>query len=438
MTARPARLARLLLALAPALATIARAQDTTRTESGVRVGITYTPGVRPSLAVLAAPGADSVRVVLERDLDQSDRFEMAPRSGVPATADARTLTALGVSYGVLVAGAAGRMDITVLDSRTGAEVLKRAVDPGARLALHQAADDIVRAITGQPGIASTQLLFVLNGRIARVDADGQNFARLCSAGWPSLSPAWSPDRRTMAYTAFVRSGQPIVLQDLASGTREVVPFTEDGLNITPSFSPDGRALAFAHGTEEGMDIYIYNVHGGSVAAGERREARGERPIRVTNGRFSDNLSPTWSPDGSRIAFISNRARTPQLYVMGSDGTGQDVLARFDYGATGQTQAPEWSPDGRLIAFHRDVGGVPQLFVVDVDDRGVRQLTGSGRNEDPTWAPDSRHLGFVSSRSGARELWVLDLETGRLRQLTSVGGARLPAWSARRTTNEGRP
>ncbi len=390
----------------------------------MRVGITYTPGVRPSLAVLAAPGVDSVRAVLERDLDQSDRFEMAPRSGVPASADARTLTALGVSYGVLVAGATARVEVTVLDSRTGAEVLRRALDPGARLALHQAADDIVRAITGQPGVASTQLLFVLNGRIARVDADGEDFTRLRSAGWPSLSPAWSPDRRTMAYTAFVRSGQPIVLQDLASGAREVVPFTEDGLNITPSFSPDGHALAFAHGTEEGTDIYLYHLGG--------------RVDRLTSGQFSDNLSPTWSPDGSRIAFISNRARTPQLYVMGSDGTGQDVLARFDYGATGMTSAPEWSPDGRLIAFHRDVGGVPQLFVVDVDDRGVRQLTGSGRNEDPTWAPDSRHLAFVSSRTGARELWVLDLETGRLRQLTSVGGARLPAWSARRTTNEGRP
>ncbi|MFI5207577.1 MAG: hypothetical protein ACHQX4_06105 [Gemmatimonadales bacterium] len=409
----------------------ARAQDTTRVESGVRIGITYTPGVRPSLAVISAAGVDSVRVVLERDLDQSDRFEMAPRSTVPAAVDARALTALGVSYGVLLAGSAGGVDITVLDSRNGAELLKRTVNPDLRLALHQAADEIVRAITGQPGIASTQLLFVLDGRIARVDADGQNFTRLRSAGWPSLSPAWSPDRRTMAYTAFVRSGQPIVLQDLASGRREVVPGTEDGLNITPAFSPDGRSLAFAHGTEEGMDIYLYQL-------GDRREAGGGRPIRLTSSRFADNLSPTWSPDGSRIAFISNRARTPQLYVMGSDGTGQEVLARFDYGATGTTSAPDWSPDGRLVAFHRDVGGVPQLFVVDVDDRGVRQLTGSGRNEDPTWAPDSRHVAFVSSRTGARELWVLDLETGRLRQLTSVGGARLPAWSARRTLNEGRP
>jgi TolB protein len=420
----------LLLVLALVLPVSAHAQDTTRTESGVRVGITYTPGVRPSLAVIGAAAVDSVRSVIERDLDESDRFEMTPRSGVPGTADARTLTALGVSYGVLVAGTAGRVDITVIDSRNGAELLKRSVDPGTRLAMHQAADEVVRAITGQPGIAATQLLFVLNGRIARVDADGRNFERLRSAGWPSLSPAWSRDMRTVAYTAFVRSGQPIVLQDLASGTREVVPGTEEGLNITPAFSPDGRSLAFAHGTEEGMDLYLYRLGGGPEGAGGRLQ-------RITSSRFADNLSPTWSPDGSRIAFISNRARTPQLYVMASDGTGQEVLARFDYGATGQTQAPDWSPDGRLIAFHRDVAGVPQVFVVDVDDRSVRQLTGAGRNEDPTWAPDSRHLAFVSSRSGAREIWVLDLETGRVRQLTFVGGARLPAWSTRHTTNEGR-
>ena len=117
----------------------------------------------------------------------------------------------------------------------------------------------------------------------------------------------------------------------------------------------------------------------------------------------------------------------------ADGGGADVMARFDFGTTGQTNGPSWSPDGQAVAFHREVNGSPQLFVLDVGMRTVRQLTGTGRNEDPTWAPDGRHVCFVSSRSGAQQLWVLDVETGRVRQLTTSGGARLPAWSPRLAT-----
>jgi TolB protein len=121
---------------------------------------------------------------------------------------------------------------------------------------------------------------------------------------------------------------------------------------------------------------------------------------------------------------------PQIYAMAADGTDQQLLAPFDYGATGSSNAPEWSPDGQSVAFHRDVGGTLQVFVLDVRTRAVRQLTSVGRNEDPTWAPDSRHMAFVSDRSGYRQLWIIDLETGRIRPLLQKSGARLPAWSPR--------
>lgn len=400
------------------------AQDTTA--SGVRIGITYAPGTRPSLTVIpyAVAALDSVSAIIARDLDHSDRFDfVAPterlRGRTTGQLDAATFAALGVAVVVSLAPEAGGVTVTAQDPRSGQVVARRRVGTGAglRQAAHAAADEIVRAAFGQPGIASSALLFVRNGRIWRVDADGHGAHELRTAGQPSLSPAWAPGGRAFAYTAYVRSGQPIVIQDLA-GARRALRGTEYGLNITPAFAPDGRRIAFAQSTETGTDLWLAEVSGGS------------EPQRLTAGRFHDNLSPTFSPDGSRIAFISTRAGSPQLYVMNADGTGQEVLARFDFGATGTTSAPAWSPEGQLIAFHRDVGGSPQIFVLDVASRAVRQLTGSGRNEDPAWAPDGRHLVFVSSRAGGRELWVVDLETGRLRQLTHLGGARLPAWSPR--------
>lgn len=411
-----------------------RAQDTTRAESGVRIGITYAPGSRPTIGVHAPSGAvfDSVRAIVARDLEQSDRFEMV--ESTPDTAALRLGAAPAPSYLVVLdtAGAgASAVEVRLTTVGSGLRLMRQSVPlqamgaPAWRRAVHRVADEIVRTATSTPGIAATSLLFVLGGRLVRIDPDGANQVPVGAAGRPALSPAWSPDGRWIAYMAFVSSGQPIVLQDLVTGRREVVPTTEYGLNITPEFSPDGRRLAFAHGTEAGTDVYVYDV------------ARRCCVQRLTVGRFSDNLSPTWSPDGQRVAFISDRASSPQLYVMAADGTGQEVLGRFDFGATGTTAGPAWSPDGQAIAFHREVHGTPQVFVIDLATRSVRQITDNGRNEDPTWAPDGRHLAFVSSRSGGRDLWVVDLETGRLRRLTTVGGARLPAWSPLLSTSEER-
>ena len=401
------------------------AQDST---GGVRIGITYAPGTRPSLTVVGydQPPLDSVSAILARDLEQSDRFEMAQ---APSTLnnrwtqqlDAAAFNRMGVQLvASLAPDAPGFVLLSLQDPRSGQTSLRLRLGTGAglRAAVHAAADEIVQAAFGRPGIAATAILFVRNGRIWRVDADGHGAQQLRTAGAPALSPAWSPDGRHFVYTAYVRSGQPLVMQELASGNRVVIPTTEYGLNITPSFAPRGGSIAWARGDEAGTDIY-------RIGLGE-----GQQPERLTSGRFADNLSPTWSPDGSRIAFISSRAGSPQLYVMNADGTGQEVLARFDFGATGTTSAPAWSSEGQLIAFHREVGGVPQIFVLDIASRALRQLTGSGRNEDPHWAPDGRHLVFASSRGGARDLWVIDVETGRLRQLTRLPGARLPAWSPR--------
>jgi TolB protein len=434
----------LLLAVLALTSTLA-AQDTTRVEGGVRVGVDYRPGVRPGLVVLPGPGSDSLRAIIQRDLDYSDRFEMITVADAPRVATAGGGGAqegspvnyalykdLGAEFAVELTEAAGGVTARLHDLNAGKLRNQQTVSlPGGadfRLEAHRLADEITRWASGTAGAAASRVLFVSSGRVYRSDSDGHDLIPVTPAGQTSLSPAWSPDGQRIGYTQLGEGRGGIIVQTLANGATFVVPGSQTALNITPTFSPDGRTLAFAHSDERGTDIYTANVT-------ERCCAQ-----RLTVGRYADNLSPTFSPDGRRIAFISTRAGPPQLYVMAADGTDQELLAPFDYGATGSSNAPEWSPDGASVVFHREVSGSPQIFLVDVSGRRVRQLTSSGRNEDPTWAPDGRHVAFISDRSGRRQIWIVDIETGRVRQLATPGATRLPSWSRRlgRTTHVPNP
>ena len=418
------------------------AQDTTRVEEGVRIGVDYRPGTRPGLVVVPGTGLDSVRAMVRRDLDYTDRFEMITVADLPqASASGRgsAEAAAGVNYD-LYRSLGAQFAVELVPASSG--VTARLHDLGEakmqsqksvtlpattavdfRLEVHRLSDEVARWASGSPGAAASRLMFVSGGRVYRIDSDGEDIVPLTPAGQTSLSPAWSPDGQRLAFTQMGEGKGGIVVQPLSGTGGFIVPGSQTALNITPTFSPDGRTLAFAHSDEKGTDIYTANVV-------ERCCAQ-----RLTVGRFADNLSPTFSPDGRRIAFISTRAGPPQLYVMAADGTDQELLAPFDYGATGSSNAPEWSPDGANVVFHREVSGSPQIFLVDVAARRVRQLTSSGRNEDPTWSPDGRHVAFISDRSGRRQMWIVDIETGRVRQLGTPGAARLPAWSRRlgRTT-----
>lgn len=427
-----------LLLLVPLLAGAARllAQDTTQFREGVRVGVDYIPGMRPGLVVLPGPGLDTLRAMVRRDLDYSDRFEMvqvddAPGSGTVGRGDPeggganlgiyKTLGAqLAVELVEAPAGVTARLhDLNVSKVRSEQTVgLPPVTDPEYRLAVHRLADEVARWASGTPGIAATRFLFVEGGRVYQIDSDGANMVPLTPTGLTALSPVWSPDGQRLAYTKLEAGRGGVLVQSLAGGEPLVVPGATTALNITPAFAPDGRTLAYAHADESGTDIYTANVADRCCAQ------------RLTVGRYADNLSPTYSPDGRRIAFVSTRAGPPQIYVMAADGTDQELLAPFDYGATGPSNAPEWSPDGANVVFHRDVSRSPQLFVVDVAGRRVRQLTSAGRNQDPTWAPDGRHVAFISDRSGRRQMWIIDMETGRVRQIQTPGAARLPSWSRR--------
>jgi TolB protein len=403
------------------------AQDTTAGR-GVHIGMQYTPGIKPNVLVLAIPGDvhDSVRTIIERDLDFGDRVTIIPNAGGQLAAGGTLnfslytkLAAAAVVQGTL--GPAG-LHAVVYDVAHAKPVdtrdlpLSGAVgSPEWRLAIHGAADQIERSITGVQGIAATRVAYVRSGQIYEIDSDGLNARALTGPGL-AMSPAWHPTGRYIVYNYFAPKGTLIGIVDVTTHVVHAVPATPWGLNSTPVFSPDGNSIVYTHGEENGTDLYL---------APAFTNAPGRR---ITVGKGTDNTQPAFSPDGKRIAFTSGRLGHPEVYITDVDGTDAELLTPFEYGDEAYRASADWSPDGRLIAYQSRVAGDFQVMTIALRDRGVRQLTSDAINTDPSWAPDSRHMVFTSTRTGAQELFVIDAESGRTRQLTHGGGARLAAWS----------
>lgn len=421
-----------LAALAAAFPMALGAQDRPTAPRGVRIGLSYGPGVKPGVIVMPVETlrGDSVRAIVQRDLDFGDRvtvitLDSAALRGLTPAARARfnyaLFARLGAAAIVRVTPVTGGYRAEVHDVKARAVLradtfsVASARGSGAwRMEIHGMADEVEHWITGTRGMSRSRIAFTRGSDVWIVDSDGANQRQL-TRGALTMSPAWHPNGRVIAYSRYGAAGTHIQLHDLATGNRRTVRATPEGLNITPAFSPDGLQLLWATNRDGGTEI---------VAASLDNLASARR---VTVGRGTDNTSPSFSPDGRRIAFMSGRAGQPEVYISDSDGTNVQLLTEFTYGGKSYRASPAWSPDGRLIAYQATAGGF-QIMVLNLRDRSVKQLTSEGVNEDPAWAPDGRHLVFTSSRSGVSQLWVIDTESGRLRQLTRAAGARLADWS----------
>ena len=291
-----------------------------------------------------------------------------------------------------------------------------------RLSVHRAADGIERRLTGTEGISATRVAYVRVNSIRVTDSDGANEISVPTEGI-AISPAWNSTGTMLVY-ATVGTDSHIAIVDLSTGrNRTVVGPRRNTVYATPVFTPDGKSIVYAQAGEHGSDLF-------QVASDGTRE-----PQRKTNGAGTDNWSPSLSPNGDRMVFMSGRTGHPELYMANTDGTGTETLTDYEENQINFRADPDWSPDGRTVAYSERYNGHFQIRIVRSSGKEPKFLTDDGENEQPSWAPDSRHLVFTSTRIGVRQLWVLDIESGQLRQLTHAAGARLAAWSPRLTASD---
>jgi len=405
------------------------AQDTTATP-GVRLGLNYAAGTKPGVIVLPVQDDyddDSLRTIMQRDLDYGDRMNVI-------ALDAETLQGLVPPLGgkinfPLVAKFGAALLIRMTPTTQGLHVAAYDVARGQllqsdqflfdrrdrdwRFALHGISDQIEQWVFGKRGIAQTRIAYVNDGLLRIIDSDGAR-TRSITTGKGALSPAWSPTGESVVYTVLGNAGTQVEELDVRTGSTRRISQIPAGLNITPVYQPGGNAILYSQGTGNGTDLVLTNL-----------DSSGARKLTV--GKGTDNTSPSYSPDGRQIAFISGKSGQPQVYIMDADGSNIQLLTPYAAGVRSYRASPDWSPDGRAVAYEQQNGNF-QVWMIDLRDRIPKQLTSEGENEDPSWAPDGRHLVFSSSRSGEKQLWILDAESGRARQLTHNKGARLAAWS----------
>jgi len=190
-----------------------------------------------------------------------------------------------------------------------------------------------------------------------------------------------------------------------------------GTNLSPAWSPDGSKLAFSSSQSGDPEIYIV-------------DSSGAGPKRITAYKGPD-VSPVWNAKtGAQIAWVSGRTGLPQIYTMEADGTNVQRLTDEGYAVS-----PSWSPNGQFLAFswirHYGPGlpGSQDIYAMDIATHKFIQLTHeSGRNDFPSWSPDGRHIVFQSSRRGSEQIWTMLADGTQQEPLTTTGNNSQPNWS----------
>jgi len=264
----------------------------------------------------------------------------------------------------------------------------------ARALAHRVADDLIFAMTGQPGMAASKIVMVGNRtgkkELYICDADGAGLRQLTRDNAISLAPRWSPDSRQVVYTSYYRTQFPdVFLITLANGERRCLA-DFPGLNSSAAFAPDGSELALILSKDGNPDLFVMNING-------------DRLTRLTYTKRAAEASPSWSSDGKEIVFVSDSSGTPQLFIIGRSG-GEP--RRIAVGGA-QNVDPDWGANGYIV-YSSLIGGQFQLFVFNPATGETRQISRDDANyEDPTWAPDGRHIFCVRRQNYHSRIFIVD-------------------------------
>ena len=364
--------------------------------------------------------------VVRSDLERSGLFNLIDAHGPamdenssPNYAEWKGRGADALAAGSVTAGADGRYEtrFRLHDTQKREAIAGQAYAHNTgqiRATAHRIADTIYEKLTGERGIFSTRIAYVVKSagsfELQIADADGNGAQPALKSKEPIISPAWSPDGGKLAYVSFEAKKPIIYVHDLATGRRHVAANFK-GSNSAPAWSPDGKKLAVVLTKDGGSQLYLVNADGSGVT-------------RLASSSGIDT-EPQFSPDGEFIYFTSDRGGSPQIYRQPvAGGTAQRVSFDGSYNVT-----PRLSPDGKKLAFVTRDGGRFRVAVMDLATRQTQVLTDTAKDESPSFAPNGRMILFATEVGGRGVLAAVSTD-GRVKQRLSIQAAdvREPSWA----------
>jgi TolB protein len=401
-------------------------------------------GARRVLLPLAVPdtlqpagdtqgAAASVQEILRRNLDLAGFFKVLPTDSFFFDPSREGMGAGEINFqnwfnvgaqGLIKSAVRLQGDQVVVDLRLysveqGTQVrLNWSGSAASRAELRGQVNTFINAViehyTGTRGIFGSRILYAQRDssglkQVFVMDMDGSNRSQITRNRAINLLPTWGPGGAVF-YTSYQDQNPDLWM---FRGGEHTKLSSRRGQNTGASYCRGNVALTLSMGGEN-ADIYTIDPSDGKI-------------VRRLTDHWAIDTTPSWSPDCSKIAFVSGRSGGPQIYVMNADGSGQRRLTHQGTYNTG----PSWSPRGDVIAFSaRDERNRYDIFTVDLEGNIERLTQDQGNNEAPSFSPDGRYIVFSSDRGAqGKRLWMMTADGEIQRLLTPDGvGYSEPAWS----------
>jgi TolB protein len=370
--------------------------------------------------------AQELTDVIDNDLRLSGQFRLIPASqgrgqslSLWKSAGADTVLSGHVTR---IGSDRYEVNFELVDSaRPGLSLLRKSYQVTARdirALAHHISDEVYQKLTGERGIFSTRMAYVLVKRgvdktqysLEVADADSSNPRSLLVSSEPIMSPAWSPDGKQIAYVTFERKRAQIFSVIVATGQRRLIT-DFPGINGAPSWSPDGRELAVV--LSKGGNAKIYTV---DLATGSMKQR--------TFGEAIDT-EPRYSPDGQTILFTSGRGGSPQIYRLSRvDG----AISRVTYDGNYNARASYTPNQQFIVMLHREDRQF-NIGLQDVKTGRIIPLTNSQMDESPSISPNGRLILYATHYQDKGVLAITSLD-GRIKMRlpSRDGDVQEPAWS----------